>query len=127
MSLGITSSPSLEIFSKRLSDLCLTGQLEGDKPQSNHVKRKRKVDEKQLDASVPGADWIHNPTSIVDSYISSAGSLLLLVQENYLKTYSAIESVTKAALSLSDADVMMNGVVCKFIIQCFLSQLFFKD
>ncbi|XP_034249060.1 cell cycle checkpoint protein RAD17 [Thrips palmi] len=85
-------------------------QSEGDKPQSSQVKRKRKVDDKHLDASVPGAEWIHNPSTIVDSYISSAGSLLLLVEENYLKTYSAIESVSLAARCLSDADIMMNGV-----------------
>lgn len=78
------------------------------------MKRKRKKDEKHLDVSVPGAELIHSPSSIVDSYISSAGSVLMLVQENYLKTYSAIESVTAAALCLSDADILMNGLVCYF-------------
>lgn len=92
--------------------LCFAGQMEGDKPQSSQTKRKRKVDEKLLDVSVPGAELIHNPSSIVDSYASSANSVLMLVQENYLKTFSAIESVTAAALGLSDADILMNGLVC---------------
>ncbi|KAK3919660.1 Cell cycle checkpoint protein RAD17 [Frankliniella fusca] len=84
-------------------------KAEGEKINSSNVKRKRKEDEKHLDATMPGVEWIHNPNTLADSYSSSAGSFLLLVQENYLKTYSSIESVAAAAFSLSLGDVAMNS------------------
>ena len=76
------------------------------------MKRKRKTDDLQLNASVLGAEWINDPNTIADSYLSSASSLLFLVQENYLKTFSTIESVAAAALCFSEADVLMTCEVC---------------
>lgn len=80
------------------------------KPNSSSTKRKRKGDEKHLDATVPDARWVHDPNTIVDAYCSTASSFLLFIQENYLKTFSTIESVAAASQFLSSADVMMTGV-----------------
>lgn len=82
---------------------------EGEKISSNNVKRKRKEGEKHLDATTPGVEWVHNPNTLADSYLSSASSFLLLVQENYLKTFSSIESVAAAAFCLSEGDVAVNS------------------
>ena len=86
-------------------------QKAGEKHLKSAVKRKRKTEEQQekLDASVPSAEWINDPNTIADSYLSAAPSFLLLVQENYLKTFSTIESVAGAALCLSDADMLMTS------------------
>lgn len=69
---------------------------------------------------MPGVEWYHNPNTIVDSYLSSDSLIVLLVQENYLKTFTSIESVADAAHCLSEADVLRNGVVSPSTFYAFL-------
>ena len=59
--------------------------------------------------------FLHDPSSIADSFSSSASMFVLFIQENYLNMFSSIDSVAEASAILSDADVMMTAEVKKKI------------